>query len=539
LHVTLLCPFTAGTVVWQAQTGAWTLTVCVKGTFKLTPGREMDLCDVQEPVAGDRHVGDDPRASLYAPSDLVPYKTRTDVLLVGSAFAPAMRPVEALVARIAVGDLDKSLGVIGDRVWIEGPEGPEPSAPALFTAMPLGYERAARAADNPVGFDLTRPPVLGALALPNLEAADDEIGVGRTVGFGPVPPAAPSRRSLLSAEGAAWIERGRRGPAPAGFDFAYHNAAPRDQQLDVIRTGATLVLENLSREHARLETRLPTVRAKAFLVPADIERGLEIPLRCDTVWIDTDRGVVSLSWRGFVTVDSPHEEALGSLVVAAESKGREVGYTQIMRLLRDGISTTTGDGDTFVETGRIRRPDLPAPPSAPAAIVAPQAAPPAPLAGLHPADTGTARYPRPVVIESEETSPPVSWEEISQVELVESNTTEMARPPLPSMASGEETKTQQRIDVRRFLVEDPYTEEPSTKPVLVRPTPPSELEAADYARIAVAVERGDAARVLFRYGLALADLPRLQRAWSDRAAADPDFGRALVAAVEAARRARS
>lgn len=506
----------AGTVVWQAQTGAWTLTVCVKGTFKLAQGREMDLSDAQEPVGGDRHAGDDPRASLYAPSDLVPYKPRTDVLLVGSAFAPGLRPVEALVARVSLGELDKALGVIGDRVWIESPDGPEPSAPAPFALMPLRYERAARAPDNPVGFDLTRAPVVGALALPNLEAADDEIGAGRTVGFGPVPPGAPSRRSLIHADGAAWIERGRRGPAPASFDFAYHNAAPRDQQLDVLRTGATLVLENLSREHARLETRLPSVRAKAFLVPADIERGLEIPLRCDTVWIDTDRAVVTLSWRGFITVESPDEEALGSLVVAAESKGREVGYPQIMKLLRDGVSVSTGgDGDTFVETGRIRRPLMP--------VEAPTAA-----------RSMLVTAPGPVVIEAEETSPPVSWEEISATDFVESNTSEMIRAPLPSL---EETKTQQHVDLARFLIEDPRTDEPSTKPMLQHPAPRRDLDAGDYARIAVAVERGDAARALFRYGLALVDLPRLQRTWTERATADPAFARALAAAVQAARRA--
>jgi hypothetical protein len=521
LHVTLLCPFTAGTVLWQAQTGAWTLTVCVKGTFKLAQGREMDLSDPQEPVGGDRHVGDDPRASLYAPSDLVPYKPRTDVLLVGSAFAPGMRPVEALVARVSVGDLDKSLGVIGDRVWIESPDGPEPSAPAAFALMPLRYERAARAPDNPVGFDLTRAPVTGALALPNLEAADDEIGAGRTVGFGPVPASAPSRRGLINADGAAWMERGRRGPAPASFDFAYHNAAPRDQQLDVLRTGATLVLGNLNREHARLETRLPSVRAKAFLVPADIERGLEIPLRCDTVWIDTDRAVVTLSWRGFITVSSPDEETLGSLVVAAESKGREVGYAQIMKLMRDGISSTTSDGDTFVETHRIRRPAAPATPAT--AAPAPSVTRPSLITA-----------PGPVVIESDETSPPGSWEELSATDFVESNTSDMIRAPLPSL---EETKTQQHVDLRRFLIEDPRTDEPSTKPMLERPPTRSDLDAADYARIAVAVERGDAARVLFRYGLTLVDLPRLQRTWTERATVDAAFGRALAAAVQAARRA--
>ena len=219
-------------------------------------------------------------------------------------------------------------------------------------------------------------------------------------------------------------------------------------------------------------------------------------------------------------------------MVAAESKGREVGYPQIMKLMRDGISTTTGDGDTYVETHRIRRPDH-------AGAAYPHTSR-ACGAGARPRRSRQAARPAlvttpgPIVIEAEETSPPVSWEEISTTDFVESSTSDMIRPPLPSLV--EETQTQQRIDVR-FLIEDPRTDEPSTKPSFERPAPRGDLEAVDYARIAVAVERGDAARALFRYGLTMADLPRLQRAWTERAAADPAFGRALTAAVEAARRA--
>ena len=349
----VLCPFSAGTVLWQAQSGAWTLSVCVRGTFSLVHGREAVLADPQEPVAGNRHLGDDPRASLHAPSNLVPYKPRVDVVLVGSAFAPHQEPVEALVARVSLGSLDKAIGVIGDRTWIEGPDGPEPSAPRPFRVMPLAHERAALARDNPHGFDLTRPPLVGAPALPNLEAADDEIGRERTVGFGAIAPGAASRRALLRPEGWAWVEGGERGPTPAGFDFAFYNAAPRDQQIEALRAGDALVLENLNREHPRLETRIPGVRAKAFLVPADVDRGIEIALRCDTLWIDTDRSLLTLSWRGLVTVDTPDEEALGTVVIAAESKGRELGYAQIARILTEGLTGST-DGDTFSESRALR-----------------------------------------------------------------------------------------------------------------------------------------------------------------------------------------
>ena len=46
-------------------------------------------------------------------------------------------------------------------------------------------------------------------------------------------------------------------------------------QIEIVRPGAPLVLENLTRAHGRFETRLPTVKPKAFLVPGEIEHGIE------------------------------------------------------------------------------------------------------------------------------------------------------------------------------------------------------------------------------------------------------------------------
>lgn len=511
----LLCPFTAANLVWQAQNGAWTLTVAVRATFSLVHGREAVLADTQEPLVGDRHYDDDPRQSLYCAGDLALYKPRADVVLVGSAFAPDHVAVDALLARLSLGELDKSLGVIGDRTWVEGPDGLEPSPPTPFVSMPLRYERAARGRDNPIGFDLTRAPTLGALALPNLESADDDIGAARTVGFGPIAPSAPARRALLAPEHWAWIEGGYRGQAPAGFDFAFFNAAPRDQQIEAVHDGASLLLENMSRPHRKLTTRLPGVRPKAFLVPDEMDRGAEIALRCDTVWIDTDRALLTLTWRGVLTVPTADEEDLGAIVVAAESKGHSVTWAQIEKLLLDGSLGVTTDGDPLAETNRIparREPALrsAAPERRAAAPIVPTLAP-APVL----IQTGTSPNLPPA---REPASTPL-WDELSSSDLFE-------------VTSTDEPRTLQRP-----VIEDSLTEEPSTSPLLERPpTAPAVLGAPDYARIAAAMERGDAARILFEYGLSLPDLPRLTREWTERGASDPGFAAAFAHALSTARR---
>lgn len=390
MHLALLCPFTAGTSIWQAQDGAWTLTACVRGTFSLVHGREAVLADVQEPVVGDQfHANGGPRGpSLYAASELVPYKPRADVILVGSAFAPEQTPVDALIARVSIEELDKSIGVIGDRRWSPGPDGLEPSAPVPFRSMPLRYERAARAPDNPVGFDLARAPTLGDLALPNLEAVDDAPDTGQTLGFGPVHPAAATRRGLLHPEALAWVTEGEKGPMPRGFDFAYYNAAPREQQIDLLRHSASIVLTNLHREHERFIAKLPHVRPRAFLVSADAERSVEIALRCDTLWIDTDRAVMTLSWRGLVGLGTKEVEGLETVVVAAESKGKELRYKHIQRMLRDGGGSVSLDESLTGETHplAVRHDQVRA---APGASATPSAAssrrPPAPAPAPPPA----------------------------------------------------------------------------------------------------------------------------------------------------------
>jgi hypothetical protein len=512
LRTALFCPFTAGTVLWQAESGAWTLSVCVRGTFSFVQGREAVLADVQEPVTADVHAGGDPRASVVVPSDLVPYKPRVDVVLVGSAYAPHEEPVEALVARLAVGSLDKAIGIIGDRTWIDGPDGLEPSAPKPFRSMPLAYERAARGRDNPHGFDLTAAPRKGALALPNLEAVDDGAGLA-TAGFGPLAPTAGTRRALLRPTGWTWIEGGARGRAPAGLDFHFFNAAPRDQQLAALRAGDRLVLENLNREHARLETHLPSVRPRAFLVPPEVDRGFEIPLRVDTLWIDCDRGVLTLSWRGLATVDTPDEDALGSVVVAAESKGREVGYAQIVRLVRDGGMTST-DSDTFsgalpdqpaagtLQFGEGRGgPALADPPSDIDSDLVPTPGPFRPKRPLPEVGGGA------VLIKQAALADPLrADDELS----IDDPKTVTRTGPAPSDAS--------------------FAEEAPTRQI-------PKLDASAYATIAVGVERGDAVRALARFGLSPGDMPGVQRSCSERQAREPAFALAFAAALELARRA--
>ncbi len=330
-----------GTSLWQAQDGAWTLTACVRGTFSLVHGREAVLADAQEPVVGDRYhaSGGGPRgASLYAASELVPYKPRADVVLVGSAFAPEQTPVEALIARVAVEELDKSVGVIGDRRWAPAPTGSSRARPSRFDRCRSATSARARP-DNPVGFDLARTPTLGELALPTSRPSTTRPTPARRWASAPSRP--PPRPAARSSTPRRWPGRWRAKKA----------RSPR-LRLRLLQRGAARSADRSppAQRHDRareppprtpaLRGQAPHVRPRSFLVSPDGERSLEIALRCDTLWIDTDRALLSLSWRGLVGLGTAEAEGLDTLVVAAESKGKELRFKHIQRMLRDGASVS-------------------------------------------------------------------------------------------------------------------------------------------------------------------------------------------------------
>jgi hypothetical protein len=312
------CPFRAASLLWQSRPGNWILTVIAKGTFRLQP-EESPLAEEQDEInEDDTHWGGDKTRSVYAPGDLVPYKPRADVLLVGSAFSPRKEPVRSLIARLIVGDVDKSIEVFGERTLTRDGQLREGFP---FAKMPVRYERASGGPDtlNPVGMRVDgQPGPQGTIQLPNLQprvlsisSPDDAIP---PVGFGPIAPSWPARRAMLGRAAASFPQPGwNERPIPEGVPAAYFNAAPGDQQLDVIRESERIVLENLHAEYARLSTTLPGLRARALIErpSATLE---ELRMRADTLWIDTDRGVCTVTWRGQVPLRQKAED--GRVVVS-------------------------------------------------------------------------------------------------------------------------------------------------------------------------------------------------------------------------------
>ena len=308
-------PLRTAQLRWLLANGAPALTVVCKATFSLRPGESPLASQQDEPNEDDTYWDDDSARSLSASTDLVPFKARADVLLVGSAYAAS--PVRSLVARLCVGPLDKSIEVCADRAF--GADG------ALREGMPWGrmrlrYERAAGGAEtpNPVGMRFDVQDARGNTVLPNLQPVGAMLGRRGDgfgpIGFGPIAPAWRERSAKVHRATPGWSPYGWASrPLPEGFDASFFNAAPPDQQLESLRPDEPIVLEHLHAEHARLTTRLADV-----LPRATVERPGAPPqplaLVCDTLSIDTDRGLCHLVWRGTVRLSHPAEA--GRIVVS-------------------------------------------------------------------------------------------------------------------------------------------------------------------------------------------------------------------------------
>jgi hypothetical protein len=327
------CRLRAGSVAWQTRAGAWALTVVCKATYRLTPIESPVAEDQEEIYEDDTHWNDDESRSLAVASDLAPFKARADVVVVGHAFAPQKQPVRAFSARLCVGEVDKAIEVWCDRGFAQSGqllEGPR------ITKMSLRYERAAGGPEtsNPAGMRFDAPPdAYGMVAIPNLQPPGRHIAWrGETfdpIGFGPIAPTWPTRRDKLYRYAAGWpYRRWSERPLPEDVDPGYFNVAPRDQQVEALRSNERIVLEGLHPDHPRLVTSLVGVRPRAFAERQGQGRE-EVALTCDTLWIDTDRALCTLTWRGRIGLR--HREEAGRVVITEEGADAHGGMRAAVR----------------------------------------------------------------------------------------------------------------------------------------------------------------------------------------------------------------
>lgn len=358
MDIVTIGPFLSGSLRWRTRSGDYVETLVCKATFTLHPTTCL-LADEQEAVIeADDHWNDDASRSLHVASDLVPYKHRADVVLIGDAFAPRGEPVRSAIVRLVVGELDKSIEVFCDRTFTRDGEILEG---AHWRRFPLRYERSAGGSGttNPVGIRRDGTDAMGRRMIPNLQPPGEFVqhltDVTTPIGFGPIAPDWPERSARLGRHKGTWPTRAwNQHPIPEGVEPDFFNVAPRDQQVDVLRSNERLVLENLHPEHVRLVTSLPGISPNVRVARGGSGAQVIEP-RADTLVIDSSRGICTMTWRAQITLTSPQEEVavvvtLRQTNAPASEDGDQVITSVLGVVGRDGSTLPFTKGPAVIDS---------------------------------------------------------------------------------------------------------------------------------------------------------------------------------------------
>ncbi|GAB0115804.1 DUF2169 family type VI secretion system accessory protein [Acidisoma sp. C75] len=310
------------------------LTLVAKASLDLAINGECGLAarERQAGISGPLAFADEIGTSLRYGGDHAPFKPRTDVTLLGRAFARDGGYATALTVTFGIGAWRKSLRVFGDRAYRRQIE-LELSQPIPFHAMPLRLEYAFGGPGSPFnpwgkGYGGFRAKPGETLPVANIHPAEEQQlrwdSPARPAGFGPLPEQLQPRARLAGTHDEAWLYR-RNPLPPEDFDFGFHNSAPEDQQFSpYLSGGETLYFENLHPTYASFTSTLPDLvlrlfinRSRALPLHAHLDE-LDAPL--DTLHIDLDAMRVDLVWRATVATPFADGRDVTDCYVALEPR---------------------------------------------------------------------------------------------------------------------------------------------------------------------------------------------------------------------------
>ena len=335
-NVTNHTPFVYDSLLHARRGEGAFVTVIIKGTFTIVPDQVAPLAEDQLPIAVSdeyRTLADTPL--LYLESDLVPFKPRADVALLGTAYAPRRQPVSTLLPRLRVGPLQKAVAVIGDRYWnASGWSAPIITQPVPFVSMALTHDRAYGGvdtgsgtphADNPVGLGFALDKThLHQKRLPNLEDPKRLIKTWqdqpRPTGFGFVEKNARDRLQYVGALDAVSNGADAQLPPP-NFRGDFYNGAQRDLQVPgYLRGDEEVELQHLT-PGGYVRFRLPGIQPHVTVhprgggeeeagTPSRLEvQGKPVKTVLDTLVFLPDEGVFYQVWRGSFSASDLEEDA--------------------------------------------------------------------------------------------------------------------------------------------------------------------------------------------------------------------------------------
>lgn len=319
-------PFIVEAIPFRSPEGKSILSIIVKGTFNIPNKGLAEIAYKQIPIFfGDEFYDSAKGGSLKFEADIVPFKPKADIVLVGKAYAPGGRSVPFVDVTLQVGTLKKTMRVFGDRHWDITNDllSPSISIPIPFNSMELVYERAfggmdpltgGRCVENPLGrgyFDKKSAKTINNASLPNLEDPEHLIknwdDHPKPVGFGFYGKTWMPRFKYLGTYDEKW-QKERCPDLPFDFRYEFFNAAHPDLQVKgYLRGDEEVILLNLSPE-GKLEFKLSGIKIKVTLTKSQgIDRNAptvseEVVMNLDTLCLIPEEKVFYQVWRGITAI---------------------------------------------------------------------------------------------------------------------------------------------------------------------------------------------------------------------------------------------
>jgi len=313
-------PYGAGKSWIRDKTGQSHWLVAIKATFDILEGGRLRRSEEQPPpLLAPEFWGDPATTSLREDWEVTPPKLSTDVLVVGSAYAPGGRPAPSVLVSLRFADVFKTLVVHGPRVYGDGLSAGEGEP---FVSAPIRYESAFGGSDlsspdprqhrfdprNPVGRGVGGPEGQRLTGLAHTIEYPDGIASRRgPAGFGPIASFWSPRRERGGTYDEAWEKR-KKPLLPDDHDERSWLCAPDDQwPSSPLRGGEIIQLQNLT-PGGLLQVELPKLYF-AFSTKFG-SRVEQHRARLGTVTLAPDVGKLSMVWQTALAVRATEADYL-------------------------------------------------------------------------------------------------------------------------------------------------------------------------------------------------------------------------------------
>ena len=321
LQLTNESPFRSTMAILPDPNGVDTLYIVIKGTLDL--GTNLQIADTPEEVQLVEEFHEEPgSSSLKFPTDVLPSKPGTDVLLLGNAYPERGSKDSHADIRVRVADRTKAIRVFGNRRWEKGVFGMKISEPEPFSAIPLIFENAFGGINpepledgyfeaetrNPLGkgfLGARKPKTIDGAALPNLENPAELIEKpGQTpvpVCFGPVAASWEPRLGYAGTYDEAW-NKGRSPYLPEDFDPRFFmTATPELQFSQPLQGGEPILMEGLTKSGRPIRSSIPRCNHELFLTCSGNTEAL--PLNLETVILEPEENRMLATWKAAYPCD--------------------------------------------------------------------------------------------------------------------------------------------------------------------------------------------------------------------------------------------